>query len=139
VNFSPEKIFVVGLLALLVLGPNRLPQAARTAGKMMAEFRRMSASLQNEVTAAISEPRDALNQAVGEFGLGDLHSTISDVRGTLRSAVTEVVTGAPTGQTRTAVGGAVGAPAVLPDPVDAMSTSAASLASPPPPDDPSLN
>jgi hypothetical protein len=131
-----------------VLGPNRLPQAARTAGKMLAEFRRMSASLQNEVTAAISEPRDALNQAVGEFGLGDLHNTISDVRGTLRSAMTEVVTGAPTGQTRSAVAGTVGAPGALPasDAVNPVSPAASvspasvsTLASPPPPDDPSLN
>jgi sec-independent protein translocase protein TatB len=138
VNFSPEKIFVVGLLALLVLGPNRLPHAARTAGRMLAEFRRVSASLQNEVSAAISEPRDAFQQAVGEFGLGDLHSTINDVRGTLRSAVTEVVTG-PTGQTRTAVGGAVGSPEMLPGAGTAAPTSPVSLSVPPPPDDPSLN
>ena len=34
-NFSPEKLFLVGLIALVVLGPNRLPQAARTLGRLV--------------------------------------------------------------------------------------------------------
>ena len=59
-NFSPEKLFLVGLIALVVLGPNRLPQAARTLGRFMAELRRMSASFQDEVRGAIGEPTDAV-------------------------------------------------------------------------------
>ena len=85
-NFSPEKLLLVGIIALVVLGPNRLPQAARTAGRLLAEFRRMSANLQNEVTQAIAEPRDAIQQSVGEFGL-------TNVRSQLRNTINEVVTG----------------------------------------------
>jgi Tat protein translocase TatB subunit len=148
VNFSPEKLFLVGIIALVVLGPNRLPQAARTLGKLLADFRRVSASLQNEVTAAIGEPRDALNQAVGEFGIGDLRNSI-------RSTITDAVTGAPSRPASTnAVNGAVGAPIVNPSvPIDVSAHEAASAngtaangASAPSvrnfpltPDDPSLN
>jgi sec-independent protein translocase protein TatB len=148
VNFSPEKLFLVGIIALVVLGPNRLPQAARTLGKVLADFRRVSASLQHEVTAAIGEPRDALNQAVGEFGIGDLRNSI-------RSTITDAVTGAPSRPAPTsAVSGAVGAPIVNPsvpidvsahDAVPADETAANGASAPATrnfpltPDDPSLN
>jgi sec-independent protein translocase protein TatB len=144
VNFSPEKLFLVGIIALLVLGPNRLPQAARTLGKALADFRRVSASLQSEVTAALGEPRDALNQAVGEFGIGDLRKSI-------RGTITDAVTGAPSRPVPTnAVNGAVGAPIVdpsVPIEVSAAADPANEVTANPPtrpgapltPDDPSFN
>ncbi len=107
-NFSPEKLLLVGIIALVVLGPDRLPHAARSLGKLLADFRRVSASLQNEVTSVIAEPRNALNEAVGEFGLGDLRTSI-------RGTITDAVLGAPsTGTRNDALGGAVGAPIVNP-------------------------
>jgi sec-independent protein translocase protein TatB len=39
-NFSPEKLFLVGIIALIVLGPHRLPNAARTLGRFVVEIRR---------------------------------------------------------------------------------------------------
>ncbi len=66
-NFSPEKLFLVGLIALMVLGPNRLPQAARTLGRFMSELRRMSASFQDEVRGAIGEPTEAFHSAIADF------------------------------------------------------------------------
>lgn len=135
-NFSPEKLFLVGIIALVVLGPNRLPQAARTAGRLLAEFRRVSAGLQSEVTSALAEPRDALHQAVGEFGL-------SDARSSIRSTINEVVagsTGRPTGGS-SVDGGAVGAPIVYPgDAIEAAAPpSTGPRPVPLPPDDPSFN
>ena len=96
-NLSPDKIFLVGLIAVIVLGPERLPQAARTAGRMLAELRRLSSSVQNEVVNAISEPRHAIDEAVGEFGLGDVRTTLMGARNSVRGAINEVVNGV-TGQ-----------------------------------------
>jgi Tat protein translocase TatB subunit len=93
-DLSPEKILLVGLIALMVLGPERLPHAARTAGKMLAELRRLSASVQHEVTNAIAEPRDALGQAAAEFGIADVRNTLGTARSSLRGALNEVVNGA---------------------------------------------
>lgn len=50
------EIFVVLIVALVVLGPNRLPDAARSVGKAMAELRRMTSGVQAEVRDAFSEP-----------------------------------------------------------------------------------
>jgi sec-independent protein translocase protein TatB len=96
-DLSPEKILVVAMIALMVLGPERLPQAARTAGKMLAEVRRLSATVQNQVTNAIAEPRDAVSQSADELGLTDIRKTLSGAGLSLRGALNEVVNGA-TGQ-----------------------------------------
>jgi sec-independent protein translocase protein TatB len=81
-NFSPEKIFLVAIIALVVLGPHRLPQAARNLGRFMAQMRHMSSSFQDEVRGALSEPVDAFNSAMGDF-------RPKDVPRSVRQAITE--------------------------------------------------
>lgn len=54
-NIGPAEILVVLVVALVVLGPSRLPDAARSIGKAMAEFRRMSSGIQAEVRDAFVE------------------------------------------------------------------------------------
>lgn len=55
-SIGGAEILVVLVIALLVLGPAKLPEAARQVGKAMAEFRRMSAGFQAEMRDAFSEP-----------------------------------------------------------------------------------
>ncbi len=55
-NIGGGEILVILLLALLVLGPQRLPDAARQAGKAMGELRRLSTGFQNELKQAMDEP-----------------------------------------------------------------------------------
>lgn len=38
-SFGTSELLLVGLVALVLLGPRKLPEMARKAGKMMAEFR----------------------------------------------------------------------------------------------------
>ena len=49
------EVFVILLVALIVLGPDKLPEAARKIGNVMGEVRRMSAGFQNEMRAAIED------------------------------------------------------------------------------------
>jgi Tat protein translocase TatB subunit len=46
----PELIFIF-LLALVVVGPKKLPELARTLGKYMAEFKRASNEFRNQLEA----------------------------------------------------------------------------------------
>ena len=39
VNIGPLELLVIGIIALLVLGPKRLPEAARSLGKGMRELK----------------------------------------------------------------------------------------------------
>ncbi len=47
------------VVALLVLGPERLPEAARQAGRVLAELRRMGSGFQAELRDAIQQPVSA--------------------------------------------------------------------------------
>lgn len=52
---APE-ILIVLVAALVILGPKRLPEAARQLGRALNEFRRVSNDLQAEVRDAFQEP-----------------------------------------------------------------------------------
>lgn len=60
-NIGGPELLVVLIIALLVLGPNRLPQAARSMGKAMSEFRRVTGGLQAEVRDAMSQLENEVN------------------------------------------------------------------------------
>jgi sec-independent protein translocase protein TatB len=51
-NLGGPEILVILLLALIVLGPDKLPDAARSVGRFTAEVRRMSNGFRSEVKAA---------------------------------------------------------------------------------------
>ena len=55
-SLGPAEILVILVVALLVLGPSKLPEAARQVGKAMAEFRRVTSGFQAEMRDAFQEP-----------------------------------------------------------------------------------
>ena len=55
---APE-LLVILVVALLVLGPKRLPEIARSLGRGMAEFRRASNEFTRTLTASVEEPPPA--------------------------------------------------------------------------------
>ena len=111
-SIGAPEILVIFLVALIVLGPDRLPKAARQVGRAVAEFKRISGGFQDEVRKAI------------DFD--------GDTAGTPRPGSP---TGSPGATTPTPVPGTVGATAAQQAP--AVSQPEPDL--PPPPDDPSRN
>jgi Tat protein translocase TatB subunit len=55
-NVGTPELIVICLVALLVLGPDKLPAAARKVGNVLGEVRRMSAGFQAEMRDALQEP-----------------------------------------------------------------------------------
>ena len=51
------ELIVIFVIGLLVLGPKRLPEMARSLGRSMAEFRRASSDLRREFTQTVEEAR----------------------------------------------------------------------------------
>ena len=49
------ELLVILVVALIVLGPKRLPEIARSLGKGMAEFRRASTEFQRTLSATLEE------------------------------------------------------------------------------------
>jgi Tat protein translocase TatB subunit len=52
-NLGAGEILVILLLALLLLGPDKLPGAARSIGKGMTQFRQLSKGFEDEVRSAM--------------------------------------------------------------------------------------
>ena len=75
-NLSGSELVFLLLLALIILGPEKLPEAVRKFGKTYGEVKKMSSGFQNELRSALDEPMremretaDALRKSV------DLEST----------------------------------------------------------------
>jgi sec-independent protein translocase protein TatB len=59
-NLSGTEIIVILLLALVILGPEKLPDAMRKAGRAYSELRKMANSFQSEVKSVLDEPMEEL-------------------------------------------------------------------------------
>lgn len=81
-NLDPEKLIALFVIALLVLGPNRLPQAARTLGKGLAEVRKYTSAFRAEVDQALAEPRRIVDAAVHEVEMQTQLERSSSARAT---------------------------------------------------------
>lgn len=58
-------MLVIALLALLVLGPQRLPEAARQIGQFMGEIRKLSTGFQRELKSAFDDETEKAARAKG--------------------------------------------------------------------------
>jgi Tat protein translocase TatB subunit len=52
------ELFVILVVALVVLGPKRLPEVARSLGKMVTEFRRQSSEIMDEFQVQMAQDEE---------------------------------------------------------------------------------
>jgi sec-independent protein translocase protein TatB len=119
VGFS--EILIIAVVALFFLGPDRLPQAARSLGKAMSEFRRITSSAKADLDEAIDSAgmRETLAEIKGTVDELNPRRVVGD---TLRALDTptpqSVVTGGATAASA-AGSGAISSHASLIPPPDA--------------------
>lgn len=53
------ELVVIMVVALIVFGPTRLPELARSLGRAMSEFRRASTDIRQTFNEAVQEPKPA--------------------------------------------------------------------------------
>ena len=66
-NLSGSEIVFLLLIALIVLGPEKLPEAVRKFGKAYAEFKKMSTGFQSELKTALDEPMREMRETAEAF------------------------------------------------------------------------
>jgi Tat protein translocase TatB subunit len=62
-NIGMPELLVILTVALIVLGPKRLPEVARALGKAMAEFRKATSGLSQELENAKAMLEDEARKA----------------------------------------------------------------------------
>jgi sec-independent protein translocase protein TatB len=83
IGFS--ELVAVGLIALIVLGPKRLPEVARTAGRWMGQLRRFIADVKQDID------REVHSEDLAE--LRKLRQELNDTRRLMQNTSGELVKG----------------------------------------------
>ena len=76
-NMGPAELLLILEVALLVLGPTKLPEAARQAGRALSEVRRLSSGFQSELRDAMQEPVESKAVAPPEAPAADAPGSVS--------------------------------------------------------------
>lgn len=86
IGFS--ELVLIGVIALIVIGPERLPEVARTVGKYVGRMRRFVNKVRDDIENEISqeELREALKR---HADLDDVKKIIEDSRYTIENEVEE--------------------------------------------------
>ena len=63
-NIGPMELVLILILALIVLGPRRLPEVARDLGKALSSFRRATRNLEEEISQELGITTEALMGSV---------------------------------------------------------------------------
>lgn len=66
-NFGGGELLVIIVLALIVLGPERLPEMARSAGKAIHKLKTMTSGLQGQVQGVMDDPAMQPLKELGEL------------------------------------------------------------------------
>ena len=62
------ELIVIAIVALLVIGPNKLPEYAKKLGLAMREFKKATNSLSKEIKENIVEPLDEVQKPLKDAG-----------------------------------------------------------------------
>jgi sec-independent protein translocase protein TatB len=84
VNLDPEKLIVLFVIAMLIMGPKRLPEAARAMGRWMGELRKYTSGFQAEFHDMLAEPREQ-----GSAIRDELRNAFSEPRAALEAGALE--------------------------------------------------
>lgn len=112
-NVQGSEIIIIVLVALIVLGPEKLPDAIRRFSKFYAEIRKMSSGFQSEIRNALDEPMRELRDTA------DLVRKNADFREMLQDTVAPTSTTTKPAEAGPAASGPPTAPAPGLDPVNA--------------------
>jgi sec-independent protein translocase protein TatB len=113
IEISFGKLVLLALIALIVLGPEKLPGAARTAGALLRRMRSGWDDVRAEVERElqIEEIKRAAREAAAkaEAAQGELDATLAQVRDLQNAA--SPLDAAVTGEPSAAIAGSAAAPA----------------------------
>lgn len=79
------ELIVIAIVALLVIGPNKLPEYAKKLGLAMREFKKATNSLSKEIKENIVEPLDEVQKP-----LKDAVAPLTEIEKEIKGSIKEV-------------------------------------------------
>jgi sec-independent protein translocase protein TatB len=115
-EFDAGKLVIIGIVALIVIGPKELPRVLRQAGQAMAKLRRMATEFQGQFMEAMREAElaDIKDEAAKLAASAKIDSGLDPVA-ELRSELTRAIDEAGTANVATSGSGAATAEAPAQD------------------------
>lgn len=103
-NIGPEELILILVIALLVFGPSKLPEVARSIGRGLREFRRASDQIRGEIGGLLDLDDDATPTADRPQDVPDGPSVLTgaDAGSTNPPVTGEAATGDEAGAEQTA-------------------------------------
>lgn len=105
-EFDPGKLIIIGIVALIVIGPKELPRVLRQLGQAVGKMRRMAAEFQGQFMEAMREAdmadvkadveKLAQSAKVG-VPFNPLVNPLADIKNELKSAIDKTATPARSG------------------------------------------
>jgi len=77
IDFGFDKIALIGAVALIVIGPEKLPRVARTVGALMGKARRSVADVKAEVNRSIELEELQKMKSQFETAVQDVEQTVN--------------------------------------------------------------
>jgi sec-independent protein translocase protein TatB len=80
-NLGFSELLLLGVLALIFIGPQQLPEVARTVARLINEWKRATSDLQEQITTRVvddvREARDRVNPDASARSLPEASSQLS--------------------------------------------------------------
>jgi sec-independent protein translocase protein TatB len=112
IDFGFDKIALIGAVALIVIGPQKLPRVARTVGHLIGKAQRYVADVKAEVNRSIE--LEELQKMKSQF-----ESAAGDIQNTVQREVTEASQAFDTEWNQAAAGAIAGGDAAGGEPLPA--------------------
>jgi sec-independent protein translocase protein TatB len=117
-NLSGTEIVFILLAALVLLGPEKLPEAMRKVGRVYAEVKKISNGFQAEIRSVIDEPTRDIRNAF-EDPARELRNTAEQARAAFNLNTSDAkTTSAPPAAQPAGEAAAAAAETAVPDPPD---------------------
>src|SRR4051794_16967332 len=91
IDFGFDKLALIGAVALIVIGPEKLPRVARTVGTLLGKAQRYVADVKAEVNRSIELEELQKMKSQFETAARDVHDSVSkdlqEARADLRSGL----------------------------------------------------
>ena len=83
------ELIVIAIVALLVIGPNKLPEYAKKLGLAMREFKKATNSLSKEIKENIVEPLDEVQKPLKD-AVAPLTEMEKEIKGSIKEVTDSV-------------------------------------------------